>query len=226
MLRFILALLKASHFPQTLGMTLFVSVCASLVGLAGLNLVIFAAAVLFGQFSVGWLNDYIDSELDQNAGRSEKPIVRGAIAPSALRIAILLSVVAVIPLSLIAAGWAGGLAHLAAVASAYCYNFWLARTVFSWIPYVISFALLPVFICQASSNTLWPEPLMILLFSLVGVVAHLLNAVPDIEIDRQAGLGGLAVSLGRKKSLVLTVSLIVAALLVAFYLLAGNAQVL
>jgi 4-hydroxybenzoate polyprenyltransferase len=45
---------------------------------------------------------------------------------------------------------------------------------------------------------------------LVGVTAHLLNAIPDIDIDRATGWGGLAVSLGKRRSIVL------AGVLVAF----------
>jgi 4-hydroxybenzoate polyprenyltransferase len=59
---------------------------------------------------------------------------------------------------------------------------------------------------------------MIVLFSLVGVIAHLLNALPDIELDRNAGKGGLAVSLGRQKSLLLAAGSSVVAIGVVFYL--------
>jgi 4-hydroxybenzoate polyprenyltransferase len=82
----------------------------------------------------------------------------------------------------------------------------------------VSFALLPIFVAQAAAKTLWPELPMILMFSLVGVIAHLLNALPDIEIDRKAGKGGLVVSLGRKKSLALAAGLSVVAICVVLYL--------
>jgi 4-hydroxybenzoate polyprenyltransferase len=59
---------------------------------------------------------------------------------------------------------------------------------------------------------------MILLFALVGLIAHLLNALPDIAIDRKAGKGGLAVSLGRKRTLGLAAGLILVFIYGAFYL--------
>jgi 1,4-dihydroxy-2-naphthoate octaprenyltransferase len=62
---------------------------------------------------------------------------------------------------------------------------------------------------------------MIILFSLVGGIAHLLNALPDIELDRKAGKGGLAVSLGRQKCLLLTAGLSVVAIGVALYLVSS-----
>jgi 4-hydroxybenzoate polyprenyltransferase len=37
----------------------------------------------------------------------------------------------------------------------------------------------------------------------VGVTAHVLNAIPDIDIDRETGWGGLAVSLGKRRSVIL-----------------------
>jgi 4-hydroxybenzoate polyprenyltransferase len=84
---------------------------------------------------------------------------------------------------------------------------------------------LPFFVAQAASHTLWPIPTMSVMFALVGVIAHLLNALPDIEIDRQANRGGLAVSLGKMKALALSVVLIFAAISLAVFL-AGNAQVI
>jgi 4-hydroxybenzoate polyprenyltransferase len=87
--------------------------------------------------------------------------------------------------------------------------------VWSWLPYAISFALLPIFIAQAVSRSLWPGWPVTLLFILVGVTSHLLNAIPDIEIDRRSGLGGLAVRLGRKRSIWLSLILGLAGIVLA-----------
>jgi 4-hydroxybenzoate polyprenyltransferase len=162
-----------------------------------------------GQATVGWTNDVHDATADRAAGRSTKPTVRGELRPADLRLPILFSTTLTIPFSFFAAGWVGGAAHIAAVGSALGYNFLLARTVCSWVPYAVSFALMPVFIAQASSPTLWPSFPLIALSVLVGVTAHLLNAIPDIDIDRETGWGGLAVSLGKRRSLVLVVVLVV-----------------
>jgi 4-hydroxybenzoate polyprenyltransferase len=213
-----LALLRASHFPQTLAMTVFLAIAAAISSVQGWQLVLFVGAVLSGQLSVGWMNDFVDAKLDQSVSRSEKPVVTGALSQSSLKVPIAIALVLTIPLSILAAGWIGGLAHVGAVASAHVYNFYLSRTIWSWLPYVVSFALLPLFVAQAASNSLFPEPLMIVLFALVGFIAHLLNALPDIEIDRQAGKGGLAVSLGRKGSLLLAVALVAGAVPVFVFL--------
>ena len=216
--RAVIALLRASHFPQTLAMTVALGICAWVMGVRDQNLVVFVAAVLFGQFSVGWVNDFIDARLDRTVGRSEKPIVAGTLETSSLKVPIAIALILVVPLSILAAGWIGGLAHIAAVGSAHIYNVYLSRTVWSWVPYAVSFSLLPFFVAQAGSRVLWPELPMILLFSLVGVIAHLLNALPDIAIDREGGKGGLVVSLGRQKSLLLVAGLLALAICVLLYL--------
>ena len=48
---------------------------------------------------------------------------------------------------------------------------------------------------QPSKTRYW-----VVVFAIVGVSAHLANALPDIEIDRAAGVGGAAVMLGERRS--------------------------
>jgi 4-hydroxybenzoate polyprenyltransferase len=199
-------------------MILFLTAAAVITSVQGLNLALFITAVLCGQLSVGWLNDYVDASLDGSVARSDKPVVAGALQRSALKLPIAIALILVVPMSFLAAGFMGGLAHILAVASAHVYNLYLSRTIWSWLPYAISFGLLPLFVAQTASAELWPEPPMIILFSLVGLIAHLLNALPDIEIDRKAGKGGLAVSLGRQKSLMLAAGISVVAIAVLLYL--------
>jgi 4-hydroxybenzoate polyprenyltransferase len=145
--------------------------------------------------------------VERAAGRTKKPMVRGHVRPDDLRMPILVSASLTIPLSLLAAGWVGGAAHVVAVSSALVYNFWLSRTIWSWLPYAVSFALMTVFIAQASSPSLWPTWPILCLSVLVGVTAHIFNAIPDIDSARQLNLGGLVVSLGKRKSIVVAVVL-------------------
>jgi 4-hydroxybenzoate polyprenyltransferase len=217
-MNYVKALLRASHFPQTVAMILFLTVAAVITSVQGLNLALFIAAVLCGQLSVGWLNDFVDASLDGSVARSDKPVVAGTLQRSALKVPIAIALILVVPLSFLAAGFIGGLAHILAVASAHVYNLHLSRTSWSWLPYAISFGLLPLFVAQTASAELWPETPMIILFSLVGMIAHLLNALPDIEIDRTAGKGGMAVSLGRQNSLMLAAGLALVAIAVLLYL--------
>ncbi len=61
-----LALLRCSHPGPTAAVTLFATVLAIGAG-RGWGSVWIMAAVLAGQLSVGWLNDYLDAERDRAA---------------------------------------------------------------------------------------------------------------------------------------------------------------
>jgi len=192
-------------------MVLLMTVSTALCGGSLSSVALVFLASVAGQATVGWTNDVHDAAADRAAGRASKPTVRGELRPEDLRLPILVSATLTIPLSFFAAGWVGGAAHIAAVGSALVYNFYLARTVWSWAPYAMSFALMPVFIAQASSSILLPPIPIVLLSVLVGVTAHVLNAIPDIDIDRETGWGGLAVSLGKRRSMILAGALVAVA---------------
>jgi 4-hydroxybenzoate polyprenyltransferase len=205
------AYLAATHFPQALAMVLLMTIATAVCGGSWSSVALVFLASAAGQATIGWTNDAHDAAADHAAGRANKPTVRGELRPDDLRVPILVSATLAIPLSFVAAGWIGGAAHITAVASALAYNFFLARTVWSWVPYAVSFALMPVFIAQAISPALWPTIPLTLPSVLVGVTAHLLNAIPDIAIDRHTGWGGLAVSLGKRWSMILAAVLVLAA---------------
>jgi 4-hydroxybenzoate polyprenyltransferase len=216
------AFIAATHFPQALAMVLLMTVATAVCGGAWWSVVLVALASAAGQATVGWTNDVSDAKTDRAAGRTTKPTVRGSLRPEQLRVPILVSAALTIPLSFVAAGWVGGAAHILAVTSALVYNFWLSRTIWSWLPYAVSFALMTVFIAQAASPSLWPTWPVICLSVLVGVIAHLFNAIPDIDSDREMGLGGLAVALGKRGSIALAVALMALAVaMLAVMMLAG-----
>lgn len=188
-------------------MVLLMTISTAICGGTWWSVVLVLLASAAGQATVGWTNDVSDANADRAAERTMKPTVQGHVRPEDLRVPILVSASLTIPLSFVAAGWVGGGAHIVAVSSALVYNFWLSRTIWSWLPYAVSFALMTVFIAQASSPSLWPTWPVVCLSVLIGVIAHLFNAIPDIDSDRRMGLGGLAVSLGRRRSIALTVVL-------------------
>ena len=192
-------------------MVLLMTVATAVCGGAWWSVALVFLASAAGQATVGWTNDVYDAEADRAAERNTKPTVRGSLRPEQFRVPILVSATLTIPLSFVAAGWVGGAAHILAVSSALVYNFWLSRTIWSWLPYAVSFALMTVFIAQAASPVLWPTWPVICLSVLVGVIAHLFNAIPDIDSDRRMGLGGLAVSLGKGRSIALAVVLMLLA---------------
>ena len=54
------------------------------VGLPIVSVLLVAAAVLAGQLSVGWLNDYLDADRDRAVRRADKPVVTGALTIGAI----------------------------------------------------------------------------------------------------------------------------------------------
>jgi 4-hydroxybenzoate polyprenyltransferase len=154
-----------------------------------------AAAVLCGQLSVGWSNDAIDAPLDARAGRRDKPIANGAISRRTVAAAAGAALVADIPLSFLL-GWRAGIAHLAAVALAWCYNLGLKRTVFSPVPYAVAFGLVPVVVAAMLPGAPAPVDVLILAGVACGIAAHFANTVGDATEDAMTGVRGLPQRVG------------------------------
>jgi 4-hydroxybenzoate polyprenyltransferase len=63
-------------------------------------------------------------------------------------------------------------------------------------------------------------------FAIIGVSAHLANALPDLQSDTEAGMGGLAVRLGRRRSVLVCWTLLAAGTAVlAFVAAPSNALI-
>lgn len=174
------------------------------------------AAVLAGQLSVGWSNDWVDADRDRQVARADKPVVQGLPVP-VLRRAALLALVACVPLSL-ALGPRAGAAHLVAVASAWAYNAGLKSTAWSLAPYVVAFGLLPSVVTLAGPAHAAAPGWATVAGVLLGIGIHGLNVLPDLEEDRATGVRGLPHRLGRRRTAVLSVSSLVAAALVVLLL--------
>jgi 4-hydroxybenzoate polyprenyltransferase len=159
-----------------------------------------------GQASVGWSNDYVDRERDAAVGRGDKPLVVGEVSPRAVLvgsvIALALSAALSLPLGLPEAA-----VMLVAVASAWGYNLGLKATPLSWLPYAVSFGLAPVYIWLATSGKV-PPVWLVAGTALLGVGAHLLNVIPDLEADRRTVVRGLPHRLGLTGSLLAACALL------------------
>jgi 4-hydroxybenzoate polyprenyltransferase len=105
---------------------------------------------------------------------------------------------------------------LLVVGSGWAYNLGLKRVVWSGLPYAIAFGALPAVITLALPDPQWPPAWMMAAGALLGVGAHLLNALPDLADDAQTGVHGLPHRLGSRRlrwlaPVVLTVASAVAA---------------
>lgn len=201
-------LVGAAHIGPALAVTVLSGLLAAAQGLEPGRGALVVAAVLAGQLSVGWSNDLVDLERDRRAGRADKPLVNGEVSASVVRACCAVAVLACIVLSL-ACGAVAGAVHLGCVAAAWAYNLGLKSTVWSWLPYAAAFGGLTAFVALADGQGppwWWPVGA-----ALLGVGAHLLNVLPDLEDDAATGVHGLPHALGRRRIAPVAAAVLVAA---------------
>ena len=209
-MRTLVALARCSHFAPTVAVTTFATLLAVSAG-RGREAWLVTIAVLAGQLSVGWSNDWLDRERDRQTARQDKPLVRGDISDALLIRCAVVALIAAVLLSLLS-GWAAGAAHTAAVALAWGYNLGLKGKALSPVPYTVAFALLPAFVTLGLPDPVWPPAWALLAAGLLGAGAHFANTLPDLDDDEATGVRGLPHRIGPR-----------AGLLVAALLLAGGA---
>jgi 4-hydroxybenzoate polyprenyltransferase len=210
------ALLRASHPEPTAMVTALAVALAVTTGRSGAGIVAVGAAVLAGQLSVGWHNDWLDARRDSAAGRPDKPVATGDIARLTVARAALIALAACVPLSF-ASGWRAALAHLVAVALAWSYNARLKATLVSVVPYAVAFPLLVAFVTLGGPKASWPPWWALATAALLGVGAHLVNAAPDLADDTAAGIWGLPHVLGRSRSVAVAVAALLAATVIVSF---------
>jgi 4-hydroxybenzoate polyprenyltransferase len=203
------ALVRASHPEPTAAVTTVATALALSSGL-GAGSAWVTGAFLSGQLSVGWSNDWVDRDRDVRTGRPDKPVARGELPLRAVRTAALTAATLCVPLSL-AMGVAAGLAHLVAVAAAWAYNAGLKSTPLSWAPYALSFGLVPSIVTLGLPGAPWAPWWASTAGALLGVGAHLANALPDLQADVATGVRGLPHRLGARVSAAAAALLLLAA---------------
>ena len=216
--RMVRGLVAGCHPGPTLVVTAAITALALALGRGPIGGLAVLLAVLSGQLSVGWANDAFDAERDRRAQRWDKPVVRGWVSERTLWVAAGTAAAACIPLSLLAGGVIGGAAHILAVASAWAYDLWLKTTIWSFVPYMVSFGLVAPFLTYGLTPPQPPAGWAIATLSLLGLGAHLANGIPDIDTDRATDSHGLVGRLGGR----LSANLAVVALLAATALLVGH----
>ncbi|MFF9663192.1 UbiA family prenyltransferase [Streptomyces althioticus] len=190
------ALLRCCHPEPALAVTVFVTALAVAAGHGVAGAAAVGAAVLAGQLSVGWCNDAADARRDMVCGRTDKPVAEGRLSARAVATAARTALVLCVPLSLLS-GPGAAAAHLTGVAAGWGYNLRLKRTPLSPLPYAVGFASLPVFVTLGLPRPVWPAWWVVATGALLGVGAHLVNVLPDIEDDLATDVRGLPQRLGR-----------------------------
>ncbi len=206
-------LLAASHPEPAAAVTAVSAALAASAGRTAWGVVAVALAVMAGQLSVGWCNDYVDRDRDALVGRRDKPLARGDLSPGSVWTAAIVALVAVPFLSLLS-GWRAAIVHCVAVALAWAYDLGLKATVLSVVPYAIAFGLLPVFVVLGLPGAPFPPWWAPLAGALLGAGAHFANALPDLADDLATGVRGLPQRLGAKVSQLLSIVLLLAASIV------------
>jgi 4-hydroxybenzoate polyprenyltransferase len=191
----------ACHPLPTLAVT---AISAGLAALAHLDLatgVLLTVAVFTGQLSIGWSNDRIDAGRDRAVARVDKPLAATSLPLAVVTGAATVAVLATTAFSL-ALGWRAGLVALLTVAGGWAYNLGVKATALSWLPFALSFGLLPAIATLARPDHPWPAAWAVIAAALLGVAAHFANVVPDLGDDFATGIAGLPHRLGRRVSMI------------------------
>ena len=215
-----MGLVRACHFQPTVAVMVVTTALAVLSGRDARGCVAVAVAVLAGQFSTGWSNDWFDAARDTANGRNDKPIASGAVDVATVRAAALAALAACIPLSLLS-GWRAAIVHLVAVGSAWAYNAGVKATVLSPLPYAVSFGLLPAFVTLGLPGHPWPRPTLMGATALLGIGAHFINTLADREDDARSGIAGLPQRMSARACL-FTGVLLLSACAIAIWSLGGG----
>jgi 4-hydroxybenzoate polyprenyltransferase len=172
-----------------------------------------AAVMLPIQFAIGAANDVADVDDDARA-KPHKPIVRGVISRQEATLAALVlgagGLVAAASINAPTLGLAAG-----GLAAGLAYDVGLRRTPLSWIPWWAGMALLPL--AAYATASAFPSELyaVIPLALLVALSLHSANAMPDLVSDALAGQRSLPVLLGERRTRVLALGCLAAAVVLA-----------
>jgi 4-hydroxybenzoate polyprenyltransferase len=187
-------LFASSHPGPTVTVTVLAAVIASAVGHPWWLVVLVALAVVAGQLSIGLANDWIDADRDRAVGRSDKPVARGLIAVGTVRTAAFATAGVAVVLSALL-GPVAAVAHVVLVAAGWLYDAGLKRSVWSVVPFVVAFGLLPVVAVAAGGGTL-PAWWAVATGAVFGIAIHCTNVLPDLVDDAATGVRGFPHRLG------------------------------
>jgi 4-hydroxybenzoate polyprenyltransferase len=193
------ALVLACHPGPSVVVTVVAIVLGIALGYEPLRLILLGAAVLTGQLSIGWSNDWIDAKRDAAVHRTDKPVARGDVSPESVRAASFTALAATVVLSTFL-GPVAAAAQLAGVAAGWAYNSSLKSTPFSVVPYAVCFGLLPAVATFGQAHPQAPAPWVLTVGALLGVAAHFTNVLPDLDDDRRTGIRGLPHIVGGRAS--------------------------
>jgi 4-hydroxybenzoate polyprenyltransferase len=184
------ALVRACHPEPAAAVTVVAVLLAVAAGVGPARTLLVGAAVLTGQLSIGWCNDWLDADRDRAVARSDKPVVRGLVTPAELRTGAVAAAVPSVVLSLLL-GPVPGLLLLVLVVSGWAYDLGLKRTTLSLLPYLTGFGALPAGVVAAAPGGPSAPWWLVGAGAALGGAAHVANVAPDVADDLATGVRGL-----------------------------------
>lgn len=189
----------SSHPGPTLAVTALAALLATSLGYAPARIAVLAVAILLGQLSIGFSNDWIDAPRDAASGRTDKPVAQGLIPRATVFRAAVSTAVIGMAVS-IALGPGAAACHFVLVAAGWAYNAGLKRTPVSVLPFVVAFGLLPSVVTLSAQEGTPAAPWATAVGAIFGVAIHFTNVLPDLADDAATGVHGLPHRLGARTS--------------------------
>lgn len=151
-------------------------------------------AMLGGQLAIGATNELVDLPFDF-VGKPAKPLASGDVSVRGARI---VTIVGLLLMTVFGQRFGAAAFALLALGTGLgvAYDLWLKRTAWSWLPYLIALPLLPIWVFTAAGRA---EPRLFWLYplgALATIGIHFAQALPDVAIDRAAGLATATSRLG------------------------------
>lgn len=187
----------SAHIGPTLVVTVVTTTLAALSGLEPGRVAVLGVMMLSNQLSIGWSNDAIDAHRDREAGRQDKPVVRGDVGVRTIMALAIIAALVALALSLLL-GLALAAVHLIALASGWAYNLGLKRTLAATACYVVSFGLIPLIVTLAREVPASAAWWAIAMGALLGLAAHFANVLPDLDDDLRHGIRSLPHRIGAR----------------------------
>lgn len=222
-----LPLIRAAHPRQALATGAGLAVVAALADRPSGEVLLVLATVVVGQAILGWHNDLVDRERDRRHAVTGKPVAAGVLEPGTVWFAVTCAVLVLIPLA-VSTGITAASYYLASLVLGLIGNVALRRGLFSWVPWAAAFALYPAYLSYGGYGGRAvgdpPEPVMVVLFALLGVGVHFLRAIWGLVADHEDGWTHLPLRLGLRigASRLLTVASVYTAAVLAGLAFAGT----
>jgi 4-hydroxybenzoate polyprenyltransferase len=142
--------------------------------------------VISSQICIGCMNDYCDRTIDAQI-KPWRPIPSGEVSERSAIIVSLVSFIVVV-FTGTALGVIGIIGALVGTGAGLAHNFGLKSSIFSWVPFVVGFSLLPLWIWLITGNRVTPDIIIMFFYALPLVIGlHFANQLPDIVEERNVG---------------------------------------